>query len=132
MGWVWLGISLAAVRGKSTGTPTVIIGAATMKMISSTSITSTIGVMLISLITAFLRPRRPRPPPPPRPVAAPIPISVAPRFELSAENGGEFVGKAFQAPHHLRGVRAELVIGRSEERRVGKEGGSAVTPRHGG
>ena len=34
----------------TTGTPTVINGAATMKMISSTSITSTMGVTLISAI----------------------------------------------------------------------------------
>ena len=40
----------------------VISGAATMKMISSTSITSTIGVTLISAITAARRPPR-RPPP---------------------------------------------------------------------
>ena len=38
----------AAVFGRSTGTPTVISGAATMKTISSTSITSTSGVTLIS------------------------------------------------------------------------------------
>ena len=36
--------------GSSMGTPTCNSGAATMKMISSTSITSTIGVTLISLI----------------------------------------------------------------------------------
>jgi hypothetical protein len=40
----------AVVRGRSTGTPEVIIGAATMKMMSSTSITSTKGVTLISAI----------------------------------------------------------------------------------
>ena len=45
----WL-IGAAAVLGRSTGTPTVISGAATMKMISSTSITSTMGVTLISAI----------------------------------------------------------------------------------
>ncbi len=38
----------AAVRGRSTGTPEVIMGAATMKMMSKTSITSTKGVTLIS------------------------------------------------------------------------------------
>ena len=41
---------LAWVFGRSTGTPTVISGAATMKMISSTSMTSTSGVTLISAI----------------------------------------------------------------------------------
>ncbi len=49
-------MAAAAELGRSIGTPAVIMGAATMKMISSTSITSTIGVMLISLMTAFLRP----------------------------------------------------------------------------
>ncbi len=39
---------LALVFGRSTDTPEVISGAVTMKMISSTSITSTIGVTLIS------------------------------------------------------------------------------------
>ncbi len=42
------GRALAAVLGSSTGTPTVSSGAATMKMINSTSITSTNGVTLIS------------------------------------------------------------------------------------
>ena len=41
---------------------TVRSGADTMKMISSTSITSTIGVTLISAITALRRLRRPPPP----------------------------------------------------------------------
>ena len=45
----------AAVFGSCTGTPVVISGAATMKMISSTSMTSTIGVTLISDIGAVSR-----------------------------------------------------------------------------
>ena len=45
-----VGSGAAAVFGSSIGTPTVRSGAATMKMISSTSITSTIGVTLISAI----------------------------------------------------------------------------------
>jgi hypothetical protein len=52
----------ACVFGRSTGTPTVRSGAATMKTISSTSMTSTIGVTLISDIGArlyLLRPPRP-------------------------------------------------------------------------
>ncbi len=44
------GSAFAAVLGSSTGTPTVSKGAATMKMISRTSITSTKGVTLISLM----------------------------------------------------------------------------------
>ena len=43
-------IGLADVFGRSTGTPTVNNGAVTMKMISSTNITSTKGVTLISAI----------------------------------------------------------------------------------
>jgi hypothetical protein len=46
----------AVVFGSCTGTPVVISGAATMKMISSTSITSTIGVTLISDIGVASRP----------------------------------------------------------------------------
>jgi hypothetical protein len=41
-------IADALVFGSSTGTPTVSSGAVTMKMTSSTSMTSTIGVTLIS------------------------------------------------------------------------------------
>src|ERR1051325_6668058 len=89
-----------------------------MKMISSTSITSTIGVMLISLITAFRRPRRRRPPPPPL-EATPMPMSAAPRFELAAEDGRELVGKAFEAPDHLPGIRTQLVVG--DDRRDGRD-----------
>ena len=47
--------------GSSIGTPTVSSGAVTMKMMSSTSMTSTIGVTLISLIGRPARRRR-RPP----------------------------------------------------------------------
>ena len=58
--WFALGSAFAAVFGRSTATPVTSSGAATMKMISSTSITSTIGVTLISAIGALRR--RPRPP----------------------------------------------------------------------
>src|SRR5882757_2869239 len=51
--------------GRSISMVDVIKGAATMKMISSTSMTSTIGVTLISAITAARR--RPRRPPPAEP-----------------------------------------------------------------
>ena len=40
----------ASARGRSSSTPAVIIGAVTMKMMRSTSMTSTKGVTLISLI----------------------------------------------------------------------------------
>ena len=47
-GWLSLLIGCALVFGRSTETPEVISGAVTMKMISSTSMTSTSGVTLIS------------------------------------------------------------------------------------
>ena len=50
--------ALARLSGRFTGTPLASIGAVTMKMISSTSITSTSGVTLISAIGAR-RPDRP-------------------------------------------------------------------------
>jgi hypothetical protein len=60
------------VCGKSSGTPAVIMGAATMKMMSSTSMTSMNGVMLISLIAPGVRARlRRRPPPAPAIMAMP-------------------------------------------------------------
>src|SRR5690606_38667817 len=120
IGWVWLGISLAAVLGRSIGTPAVIIGAATMKMISSTSITSTMGVTLISLITALPLRRRRRPPPPSAPpVLAPMAMLTAPRFELAAQNGGEFIREPLQPPGHLGRVGAELVV--ENHRRNGRD-----------
>ena len=55
----------ASARGSSTSTPPCIIGAVIMKMISSTSITSTSEVTLTSAMSG----RSPRwlPSPPPRP-----------------------------------------------------------------
>ena len=49
--WSWSS-ALARLSGRFTGTPEVSSGAVTMKMISSTSITSTSGVTLISAIAA--------------------------------------------------------------------------------
>ena len=61
----WLSFTAAAsVLGSSSGTPAVSSGAEIMKMISSTSITSTKGVTLIS-DSAERRPRRRRRPRPP-------------------------------------------------------------------
>ena len=59
---IWTGLACwssapARLSGRSTGTPATSKGAVTMKMISSTSITSTNGVTLISAIGA----RRERP-----------------------------------------------------------------------
>ena len=55
-------IAEASVLGSSTSTPTVRSGAEIMKMISSTSMTSTKGVTLISDRAARRRRLRPRPP----------------------------------------------------------------------
>src|SRR4051794_5169844 len=84
---------LACVCGKSMGTPTVSSGADTMKMISSTSITSTMGVTLISLITAR-RPRRPRPAPP---ALIAIASSLPALVDLPRQDRRELAGKALQA-----------------------------------
>src|SRR5256885_16851022 len=65
MGCAVTGVARRAC-GRFTATPCVIIGAATMKMISSTSITSTRGTTLISareVDTRAPRARRPRPDP---------------------------------------------------------------------
>ena len=70
-----VGKAAAAVFGSSSGTPTVSMGAATMKMIRSTSITSTKGVTLISLIAAARPLRRPRRPPPPDDLMTPPAIA---------------------------------------------------------
>src|SRR3954451_12384120 len=108
---------LAWVCGRSSGTPTVSSGADTMKMIKSTSITSTIGVTLISAMTALRRPRRP-------PLAAPaplIPMISGPQLphtpsgscsfiDLPRQDRGELVGEPLQAlglPVHLRD---ELIV----------------------
>src|SRR3954453_9714943 len=108
---------LAWVCGKSRGTPTVRSGAETMKMINSTSMTSTIGVTLISAITALRRPRRPPPAVPPEvipmisdpksPLAA---LASCPLVDLARQDRGKLVGKPLQPlrlPVHLRG---ELVV----------------------
>ena len=60
-GSFWSCIAPASVFGSCSGTPTVSSGAEIMKMISSTSITSTSGVTLISdsALRRALRPRRP-------------------------------------------------------------------------
>jgi hypothetical protein len=62
IGWVSDSSARACVSGRSIGTPTVSMGAAIMKMIKSTSITSTKGVTLISDMSAWRRPRLRWPP----------------------------------------------------------------------
>src|SRR3954464_1093923 len=114
-----LSSDFALVCGRSIGTPTVNSGAETMKMISSTSITSTIGVTLISAITGLRRWRR-------LPtaivgVAPPAPTwSPSGRFvDLPRQDRGELVGEAFEPLCVLVHLRHELVI---ENRR--RDGGN--------
>ena len=59
-GWLSVSTALASVFGSSTSTPVVSSGAEIMKMISSTSMTSTSGVTLISLSGRLRARRRPR------------------------------------------------------------------------
>src|SRR6202022_2811978 len=123
---------LAWVCGRSSGTPTVSSGADTMKMMSSTSITSTIGVTLISAMTGLRRLRRP---PPPDELATFMPMVCcpncpshytcrhtcrpsAPLVDLTGQDGRKFVGEALEPlglPVHLGG---ELVVENS-----GRNGG---------
>src|ERR1700712_3555596 len=99
--------------GRSMSMVEVISGAATIKMISSTSMTSTIGVTLISAITAARR--RPRRPPPPDELAMFIAMILTPPIvsssrrsrplvDLARQDGQKLVGKPFQPlrlPVHL-------------------------------
>src|SRR5947209_847355 len=109
----------AWVCGRSIGTPTVSSGADTMKMMSSTSITSTIGVTLISAITGLRRWRR-------LPTAMVAVVPPAPtrspsgRFvDLPRQDGGKFVGKPLEPLRLLVHLGDELVI---ENRR--RDGGN--------
>src|SRR3954453_2672367 len=126
--WSFWSRLLAWVCGKSSGTPTVSSGADTMKMMSSTSITSTIGVTLISAMTGLRRLRRP---PPPDELATFMPMVCcpnvpshytcrrsAPLVDLTRQDGRKFIGEAFQPlglPVHLGG---ELIVENS-----GRNGG---------
>src|SRR5216683_3319284 len=118
---------LAWVCGRSSGTPTVNSGADTMKMISSTSITSTIGVTLISAITARRRPRRPPPGEPAMFIAMICSSSrwahtyraSRPFVDPARQDRGKFVGEPFQPlglPIHLGG---ELIV--EDSRRNGSD-----------
>src|SRR5207253_4615084 len=84
-------------------------GADTMKMISSTSMTSTIGVTLISAITGRRRCRR-------LPATAALPAFIAmpmpspPLVDLPRQDGGKLVGEPFQTLRLLVHVGYELVI----------------------
>src|SRR5437870_4032698 len=114
---------LAWVCGRSMGTPTVNSGADTMKMINKTSITSTMGVTLISAMTGRRRWRRL-----PATAAAPVfsamsipsPVpSCHPFVELPRQDGGELVGEPLQALGLLVHVGYEFVI--ENRRRYGSD-----------
>src|SRR5690606_38569809 len=111
----------ASVLGSSTGTPTVSKGAEIMKMISSTSMTSTSGVTLISDSGRFFARLRPRTRPPPAP-PAPMPISAPPRVDgrlghrgavaqTAGHRGLQLVGEALEPAGELGRVDRELVVG---------------------
>src|SRR5210317_533477 len=98
-----VGRALAAVLGNSTGTPTVNIGAATMKMINNTNITSTNGVTLISAMGCDRRLR-------PRPLSdltTPAPISAV---QLTAKDCGKFVRECFVSGKQSITVAAKFII----------------------
>src|ERR1700761_1468893 len=103
-----LGVPPAAC-GRSTWMFTVSKGAATMKMINSTSMTSTIGVTLISAITG-LRPL-PRRPPPPDELASFMPtVWGSPLGDLTGQHAGKFLREAAEPlglPVHLG---SELIV----------------------
>src|SRR5579863_4495004 len=108
-GWFWLLIAPASVFGSCTGTPAVSSGAEIMKMIRSTSITSTSGVTLISDSARRLRPRR-------RPrrwleESSDRAIGSHPLGQAPRDRRGQFVGEAFEAAGEPAGVGGELVVG---------------------
>src|SRR5690606_14799529 len=100
-----LGSAVAAVFGSSICTPTVRRGAASMKMIRSTSITSTKGVTLISDIGRDARRRRRLP----SPRITPVPMSGR-LVELPRQDQGEFVGEALVHADNRLGLAVELVV----------------------
>src|SRR5580698_4019674 len=124
----WLS-DLAWLCGRLMGTPTVSSGADTMKMMSSTSMTSTNGVTLISLMTARRR-RPPRPreadsitlpamvpspavpsPAVPSPAQSPHPTGPSPALvDLPRQDRGEFVGEPLQPLGLLVHLGGELII----------------------
>src|SRR5580704_17272156 len=103
----WLS-DLAWLCGRLIGTPTVSSGADTMKTMSSTSMTSTNGVTLISLMTA----RRRRPPRPLDTDAITLPAMIpSPALvDLPGQDRGEFVGVPLQPLGLLVHLGGELII----------------------
>jgi len=108
----WLS-DLAWLCGRLIGTPTVSSGADTMKTMSNTSMTSTNGVTLISLMTA----RRRRPCLPldadaiTFPAIVPSPAVPSPALvDLPRQDRGEFVGEPLQPLGLLVHLGGELII----------------------
>src|ERR1700677_2677298 len=110
--------ALAWLCGKSSGTPTVSSGADTINTINSTSMTSTNGVTLISLMTARRRPRR-------LPVRAtfstltPIFVPSPALVDLPRQDRRELVGETLQPLRLPVHVSHEFII---ENRR--RDGGN--------
>src|SRR5208337_1806483 len=102
-----------SLLGRSTGTPTVKSGAATMNIMSRTSITSTKGVTLISAIGLCLRPFLRLAPLGPLAGAwrdAPMPASSSLHIELARDDRGELVREGFEALREPRRRLAEIVV----------------------
>src|SRR4029079_14570424 len=83
------------VLASSTLTPFCNIGVTTMKMIRRTSITSAIGVTLISEVTS------PRPPPDPIPIGLPLSDLCAVLFDEIVDQLGRGVGHLNRERFHL-------------------------------
>src|SRR5574343_813550 len=123
------GVGVLAARGKSTLTECVISGAVMMKMMSSTSITSTSGVMLISAVGIWL----------PGELNEPMAMlcslrgsAGAHRVDLGAvgdegladgEEGVQVVGEGVQIGQHDAVGAGEGVVGEDGGQRDGKAGG---------
>src|SRR5574343_526623 len=124
------GVGVLAARGRSTLTECVISGAVMMKMISSTSITSTSGVMLISAVGIWL----------PGELKEPMAMSGnlgssagAHRVDLGAvgdeglanrEEGVQVVGEGVESSQHDAVGTGEGVVGENGGQRDGEAGGS--------
>src|SRR5208282_5142206 len=114
----------ALVCGRSTGTPTVKSGAVTMKMTSRTSITSTMGVTLISLM------RRRWPVRPKKPASRELCCMMAMAqilgflIQLSRKYGAELGGEGAQPAGIAAEIVRELVVGdHRRDRRHQAQGG---------
>src|SRR5579862_8957445 len=103
----WLS-DLAWLCGKLIGTPTVSSGADTMKMMSNTSMTSTNGVTLISLMTG--RRRRPLLPLDAASITPPAMVPSPALVDLPRQDRREFVGEPLQPLGLLVHLGGELII----------------------